>query len=70
MRKVVMGILSVMLLIGMFMLIGTVGNLEFADLTGQAGFTESQFWLRIIVGVLLLIGGAVGANKLERRINQ
>ena len=70
MRKVVMGILSVMLLIGMFMLIGTVGNLEFAVLTGQAGFTESQFWLRIIVGVLLLIGGAVGANKLERRINQ
>ena len=41
-------------LIGMLMAAGAIGNLEFADMTGAAGFTPGQFWLRIIIAVALM----------------
>lgn len=65
MSKVKMSILAIMLLIGMVLVVGSVGNLEFADLTHTQGFTEGQFWLRCVIGFILMITAVVAGNRID-----
>lgn len=65
MKRVRMTILMIMLIIGMVLVIGSVGNLEFADLTHTQGFTEGQFWLRCVIGFILMITAVVEGNRID-----
>ena len=65
-RKIIMTLLSLMLIVGLIMVAGSVGNLEYADLTRTQGFTEGQFWSRVAIGIALAAVAVFGANRLER----
>lgn len=56
-------VMATAFLVGMLMAAGTIGNVEFADMTGAAGFTPGQFWIRIVIAAVLMIVPAAVSNK-------
>lgn len=57
----------ILLAIGLFLVVGSVGNIEFADLTHTAGYTAGQFWIRAGIGVILMIVGTIVGNRAVER---
>ena len=55
-----------LLAVGFVIVIGSVGNIEFADATGTVGLTDGQFWLRAIIGTVLMFTGVAIGNKVTR----
>lgn len=52
--------------IGFFLMVCTIGNVEFADLTHTVGFTSGQFWTRTVISFALMIFGVVIGNRANR----
>ena len=67
MKKRAVEIVAMILLgIGLFMVVGSIGNIEFADLTHTVGYTAAQFWTRCIIGIILAFAGVAIGNKVTR----
>ena len=62
----IMTIAAALFFIGFFLIVGTIGADEFADLTRQEGMTAARSALNYILGIACFAGAAGISIALER----